>query len=107
MIGDGRFSITLGVTTIFEGLIAANVDCNGPIIQCPVLNGANTIDDDRSAPLIAAFWLIGNVTHFGNNNLHNVWSIGKNDGTNCSWTVPCEEVRVLHVHFFIPKNYLT
>jgi len=91
VIGDGRFSITLGVTNIFEGLIAANVDCDGPIIHCPVTNGANTIVDDRSAPLIAAFWLIGNVKHFRNNNLYNVWSIGKNDGTNCSWTVPCDQ----------------
>ncbi|KAL7473397.1 hypothetical protein ACHAXS_013849 [Conticribra weissflogii] len=90
---DLRFSITLGITTVFEGLITAKIDCKGSSIHCPLMNEATTIVDNGLAPLIAAFWLMGNMTNYPYYNYHNVWLIGTNDGTSCSWSVPCIEFR--------------
>ncbi len=99
--GDLIFSIILGITTVFEGLITAKIDCKGSSIHRPLMNEANKICDYGLAPLVAAFWLMGNMTNYPDYNYQNVWLIGTNDGTSCTWSVPCREVSVSHFRLFI------
>jgi len=85
----------VGVTTLFQGLVAVCISPSGPTLYRPSLLEKSMIDKFPSMgcrkSLIVSYWVSGTITN--EKSCRIAWNIAKNDGKVYCWSVPCRTMK--------------
>jgi len=85
----------VGVTTLFQDLVAVCISPSGPTLYRPSLLEKSILDESscmgHRKSLIVSYWVSGTIS--SEKGCRIAWNIAKNDGKVYCWSVPCTTMK--------------